>query len=119
MKIQAMVLAVLTAVWASVGFAAADVVDLAGTWRLSPFTNAAQTCAVQVPGDVHTALLAAGRIPDPYWGCNETNVQWVAQADWVFARAFDVSPAFVARKRVVLEVEGLRGTGTPSKTRLN
>ena len=105
MKIQAMVLAVLTAVWASVGFAAADVVDLAGMWRLSPFTNAAQTCAVEVPGDVHTALLAAGRIPDPYWGCNETNVQWVAQADWVFARAFDVSPAFAARKRVVLEVE--------------
>ena len=105
MKIQAMVLAVLTAVWASVGFAAVDVVDLAGTWRLSPFTNAAQTCAVQVPGDVHTALLAAGAIPDPYWGCNETNVQWVAKADWVFSRTFDVTPGFAAKRRVVLEIE--------------
>ena len=105
MKIQAMVLAVLTAVWASVGFAAVDVVDLAGTWRLSPFTNAAQTCAVQVPGDVHTALLDAGRIPDPYWGCNETNVQWVGQTDWVFARAFDVAPDFLAKRRIVLEIE--------------
>ena len=105
MKIQAMVLAVLTAVWASVGFAAVDVVDLAGTWRLSPFTNAAQTCAVQVPGDVHTALLAAGAIPDPYWGCNETNVQWVAKTDWVFSRTFDVTPGFAAKRRVVLEIE--------------
>lgn len=84
---------------------AADVVDLSGTWRLSPFTNAAQTCAVQVPGDVHTALLAAGAIPDPYWGCNETNVQWVAKADWVFSRTFDVTPGFAAKRRVVLEIE--------------
>ena len=95
------------AVWGIGGtFAhAADIVDLAGTWRLAPVTNLSDACAVEVPGDVHTALFAAGRIPDPYWGCNETNVQWVAQADWVFARAFDVSPAFAARKRVVLEVE--------------
>ncbi len=84
---------------------AADVVDLSGTWRLSPFTNAAQTCAVQVPGDVHTALLAAGAIPDPYWGCNETNVQWVAKTDWVFSRTFDVTPGFAAKRRVVLEIE--------------
>ena len=84
---------------------AADVVDLSGTWRLAPVTNLSDACAVEVPGDVHTALFAAGRIPDPYWGCNETNVQWVAQTDWVFARAFDVSSAFAARKRVVLEVE--------------
>lgn len=95
------------AVWGIGGtFAhAADIVDLAGTWRLAPVTNLSDACAVEVPSDVHTALFAAGRIPDPYWGCNETNVQWVAQADWVFARAFDVSPAFAARKRVVLEVE--------------
>lgn len=82
---------------------AADVVDLSGTWRLAPVANLSDACAVEVPGDVHTALLAAGRISDPYWGCNETNVQWVAQADWVFARAFDVSPAFAARKRVLPE----------------
>ena len=84
---------------------AADVVDLSGTWRLSLATNAAETCAVEVPGDVHTALFAAGRIPDPYRGCNETNVQWVAKEDWAFARSFDVAPEFLAKKRVVLEIE--------------
>ena len=93
------------AVCVSVSFAAVDVVDLSGTWRLSQLTNAAQTCAVRVPGDVHTALLDAGQIPDPYWGCNETNVQWVGQADWVFARAFDVAPDFLAKRRIVLEIE--------------
>ena len=84
---------------------ASDVVDLSGTWRLSLATNAAETCAVEVPGDVHTALFAAGRIPDPYWGCNETNVQWAAKEDWAFARSFDVAPELLAKKRVVLEIE--------------
>ena len=105
MKLKKVLFAALIAVCVSVGFAAVDVVDLSGTWRLSPLTNAAQTCAVRVPGDVHTALLDAGRIPDPYWGCNETNVQWVGQTDWVFARAFDVAPDFLAKRRIVLEIE--------------
>ncbi len=89
----------------SVSVWAADVLDLSGKWRVTSSTNATLACDALVPGDVHTALLAAGKIPDPYWGCNETNVQWVAQEDWVFTRTFDVSPAFAAKKRIVLEVE--------------
>ena len=72
MNIRKLVVALL-ALCAANAFAS-DVVDLSGTWRLSLATNAAETCAVEVPGDVHTALFAAGRIPDPYRGCNETNV---------------------------------------------
>ena len=84
---------------------AAEVIDLAGAWHLASSTNPALSCAIAVPGDVHTALFAAKLMPDPYWGCNETNVQWVAKEDWVLSRAFDVSPAFAAKRRVVLEIE--------------
>ncbi|HEY8286849.1 MAG TPA: hypothetical protein VIJ28_20860, partial [Chloroflexota bacterium] len=32
---------------------------------------------VAVPGDVHTALIAAGRIPDPFYDRNEVECAWV------------------------------------------
>lgn len=87
-------------------FAAVDVVDLAGTWHLASCTNeTAWEGMVQVPGDVHTALYAAGRIPNPYRGCNETNVQWVAKEGWIFSRVFDIPSTFATKKRIVLEIE--------------
>ena len=36
----------------------------------------------QVPGGVHTDLLALGRIPDPFVADYEKRVQWVAESDW-------------------------------------
>ena len=36
----------------------------------------------RAPGGVHTDLLAAGLIPDPFAGDNEQRVAWVAEADW-------------------------------------
>jgi beta-mannosidase len=37
-----------------------------------------------VPGCVHTDLLAAGIIPDPFLGRNETDVAWVGRRDWTY-----------------------------------
>ncbi|HEY9107600.1 MAG TPA: hypothetical protein VIN58_13050 [Roseateles sp.] len=42
-----------------------------------------------VPGTAHGALLAAGRIPDPFYGRNEAEVQWVAERRWAWKLAFD------------------------------
>lgn len=84
----------------------AETVDLAGEWRLEPVgESSVPPCAATVPGDVYSALYAAKQIPDPYWGCNETNVQWVAKMDWVFSRSFDIDEDFLAKKRIVLEIE--------------
>lgn len=89
----------------SFGFAL-DVVDLAGDWNLETVGNTCvTTCVARVPGDVYSALYEAKKIPNPYWGCNETNVQWVAKEDWVFSRAFQVSEDFVAKKRIALEID--------------
>jgi beta-mannosidase len=43
---------------------------------------------IALPGDVHTALLAAGVIPDPYFGENERAVMWVHEAPWTMERRF-------------------------------
>ncbi|MFF3379141.1 glycoside hydrolase family 2 protein [Streptomyces sp. NPDC002680] len=37
-----------------------------------------------VPGCVHTDLLAAGIIPDPFIGRNETEVAWVGRREWTY-----------------------------------
>ncbi|MFV2010560.1 MULTISPECIES: glycoside hydrolase family 2 protein [unclassified Micromonospora] len=42
-----------------------------------------------VPGCVHTDLLAAGLIPDPYLDDNETRLSWIGRTDWVYETTFD------------------------------
>ena len=91
---------------AAICFAAAQI-DLAGDWRLSGTDEkgSAVECAAAVPGDVHSALLRANLIPDPFWGCNETNVQWIGFHDWTLTREFDVTPDFLCADEIVLRAE--------------
>lgn len=42
-----------------------------------------------VPGLVHTDLLAAGLIPDPYLDQNEKKVTWIGESDWEYSSSFD------------------------------
>ena len=80
-------------------------IDLGGNWTLVQADAPSVTCAAKVPGDVHSALLAAGLIPDPYFGRNELKNLWVGEKDWTFARTFEVSPEFLSAKRVTLRLE--------------
>ncbi|MCZ0986287.1 glycoside hydrolase family 2 protein [Streptomyces diastatochromogenes] len=43
-----------------------------------------QVLPARVPGCVHTDLLAAGVIPDPFLGRNETEVAWVGRREWTY-----------------------------------
>lgn len=42
-----------------------------------------------VPGCVHTDLLAAGLIPDPYLDNNEAALAWIGLIDWTYATSFE------------------------------
>jgi beta-mannosidase len=61
--------------------------DLAGPWTLSD-GGGEFTAPMRLPGDVHSALQAAGLIPDPYHGRNEDGLRWVADRDWTLSRSF-------------------------------
>lgn len=51
-----------------------------------------------VPGNNFMALQAAGIIPNPFIGDNESRVQWVAERDWVFRSApFSLPDSLFAR----------------------
>ena len=52
---------------------------LAGDWSLRDAAGV-EIGPCPIPGDVHSALVAAGRIPDPTIGMNEAKVQSVGDA---------------------------------------
>jgi beta-mannosidase len=60
-----------------------------------------------VPGCVHTDLLRAGLIEDPYLDRNEAKVQWIGRTDWRFRTTFDVTDEMLRHERVDLACDGL------------
>ncbi len=80
--------------------------SLNGDWQVSQIDREDWVPA-KVPGCVHTDLLAAGKIPDPFYRENEKAVQWVGQSDWVYRRTFDVPREVLKNDRVLLRCEGL------------
>lgn len=64
--------------------------DLAGQFQLTS-PKAKLKAPINLPGDVHTALLDAGEIPDPYFGQNEVDVMWVNKTPWTVERKFEAT----------------------------
>jgi beta-mannosidase len=81
-------------------------IDLGGKWKVSQVGHAEEIDA-QVPGCIHTDLLAAGKIPDPFFRDNEHAVQWVSDVAWGYRRTFSVEPSVLQRAHVLLRCEGL------------
>ena len=79
--------------------------DLAGEWQLEQVGNRETNCPIAVPGDVHSALLAAKLIPDPYYSANEYLTLWVGRADWLQRRTFEVDAAFLSAASVILRLD--------------
>ena len=81
--------------------------DLAGDmWTLRDETQTQSLRAV-VPGSTYTDLLRAGKIPDPFYGDNNAKVQWVAEKNWFYERAFEAPAELLAKRHVELVCHGL------------
>lgn len=79
-----------------------NVISLDGEWEFKQAGAGPRVRGWQsgvVPGTVHTDLLAASLIEDPFYRCNEAELLWVEQADWIYRRTFEVPRA---------QLEGLR-----------
>ncbi len=61
----------------------------------------------EVPGTVHTDLLANERIEDPFYRLNELDQQWIDKVAWEYKTNFEVDKSFLKRDRVVLDFKGL------------
>ena len=69
-----------------------------------------------MPGCIHTDLLRAGKIPDPFWGTNEAQLQWIEERDWEYRATFFLPPALRDEKVIELVADGL---DTVATVRLN
>lgn len=78
--------------------------NLQGSWNLEQISTGT-VCPAILPGDNMTALHQAGRIPDPYFGTNELDVQWVGREDWAFHRKVSVPASFLKNDNIVLTLE--------------
>jgi beta-mannosidase len=76
-----------------------------------PAAIAAATIPAQVPGSVHTDLLAAELIPDPYVDSNESALVWMHRADWRYDLRLEM-PSAVVDERVDLVFDGLDTVAT-------
>ena len=69
-----------------------------------------------VPGCVHTDLLAADLIPDPFHGENELAARWIGRCDWTYTTTLRLGGADVAAEHLEVAFDGL---DTLATVRLN
>ena len=84
-----------------------ETVDLSGPWNLAGADQLKRTidCPITVPGGIHSALLAAGLMPDTFKEDNEFETAWVSRRDWTVSRTFDVPDELLSRKEIILRLE--------------
>lgn len=80
--------------------------SLSGAWQFRQ-AGTEEWLPAQVPGSVHTDLLSAGRIPDPFECDNEKHVQWVAERDWEYRLSFTIASELAAEEQIWLVCDGL------------
>jgi len=80
--------------------------SLNGEWQLSK-TGDSMTYLATIPSCVHTDLLAAEVIPNPFYRDNEQQQKWVGETDWTYQRSFHVDESALAQDKVCLRFYGL------------
>ena len=95
--------------------------DLRTDWSVraiggDPAGRVPEIYSAEVPGCVHTDLMAAGVIPDPYLDGNEAALRWMYDVDWRYATVLDpgtvpLEPSSTG-ERVDLVFEGIDTIGT-------
>lgn len=60
-----------------------------------------------IPGTIHTDLFQNQLIPDPFFGANEKQLQWIENENWEYETIFTLSESELKNQNVDLEFEGL------------
>ena len=82
-------------------------VSLADGWKFRADQESAIWHKAIVPGTVHTDLLRNGLIPDPFYGCNERDLQWIGEKNWIYTKTFTINSETLESSKINLIFEGL------------
>ena len=80
--------------------------NIAGEWKVR-LLNSADAIPANVPGIIHADLQKANRIPNPFAGCNENELQWIGDSSWVYSTTFTVITDLLASRHVELVFDGI------------
>jgi len=80
---------------------------LPGSSQMADHPEARHWLPARIPGEVHTDLLAAKLIPDPFVGAPEAGLQWIGLADWEYRTTFDLDAKVLEHRHLDLVFEGL------------
>jgi beta-mannosidase len=81
-------------------------------WRFRDATQRSSWRAATVPGCVHRDLLRHQLIPDPFWGANELDTQWIEERDLEYEAQFRVPPETLTESDIELIADGLDTVAT-------
>ncbi len=70
-------------------------------------TDDADWRPANVPGTVHTDLLLNGEIEDPFYACNEKELQWIGTNDWIYRKSFYIDDEILINQHITLVFDGL------------
>ncbi|EDP96160.1 glycoside hydrolase family 2 protein [Kordia algicida OT-1] len=82
------------------------VVNIHQGWEFKQQTDTTWNSAT-VPGNVYSDLLAHNKIPDPFIGSNELNVQWVPTKNWEYQTTLNLDEKTLEKSHIELTFEGL------------
>jgi beta-mannosidase len=63
--------------------------------------------SAKVPGTVHTDLYNNKIIPNPFFGNNEKDLQWIENETWEYQTSFKISKEELKNQNTILQFEGL------------
>ena len=75
-------------------------------WKLY-LNNEEDWIDARVPGNVHLDNLENRKIPDPFFGQNEAELQWISDEDWTYKLMFEPDKDLMERKNIILFFHGL------------
>ena len=81
-------------------------IPLTGSWKFFE-PKSKRWLPATVPGCVHLDLRSHGLIPDPFWGSNELDLQWIEHVDWKYRTEFSVSNEMLSSGQIDLVADGL------------
>ena len=81
-------------------------------WKLrvdnaNPYLKKGLTIDAQVPGDITMDLYRAGLIPDPYYGLNHNDINWIIEQDFTYIAEFDADEKVLAEDEVLLVLDSV------------
>ncbi len=81
-------------------------IELDHNWQFKK-SNETKWYKASVPGTVHTDLFANKLIPDPYFGINESKLQWIGTSDWEYRSLFQVDEQLFKKQQIEMVFDGL------------